>query len=175
MPASNGAGRAGETCVNSKWPKLMLMSGITSAWLLYEIATATEAPGRALAILQYGLLACARIGLVSSLPKDDRTILEVIAAATGAEDACDRHCRHRDPIRDPLRLQPVAGIFPDHDLDQLAPPGLVDRFRQQLLVPDVVVARFLLVHRTPRTRARPEQQVSIKLSSRATGLRKLYP
>jgi hypothetical protein len=42
--------------VNSKWPKLMLMSGITSAWLLYEMATATETPSRALAILQYGLL-----------------------------------------------------------------------------------------------------------------------
>ena len=41
----------------SKWPKLMPMSGITSAWLLYEMATATEAPSRALAILQYGLLA----------------------------------------------------------------------------------------------------------------------
>ena len=43
----------------------MLMSGITSAWLLYEMATATEAPpGGA---LQYGLLACALIGLVGSL------------------------------------------------------------------------------------------------------------
>ena len=51
----------------SKWPKLMLMSGITSAWLLYEMAMATEAPSRALAILQYGLLACAMIGLVGSL------------------------------------------------------------------------------------------------------------
>jgi hypothetical protein len=45
----------------------MLMSGITSAWLLYEMAMATEAPSRALAILQYGLLACAMIGLVGSL------------------------------------------------------------------------------------------------------------
>jgi hypothetical protein len=53
--------------VNSKWPKLMLMSGITSAWLLYEMATATETPTRALAILQYGLLACALIGLVGWL------------------------------------------------------------------------------------------------------------
>jgi len=53
--------------VYSKWPKLMLMSGITSAWLLYEMATAAEAPSRALAILQYGLLACALIGLVGSL------------------------------------------------------------------------------------------------------------
>ena len=53
--------------MNSKWPKLMLMSGITPAWLLYEMAPATEAPSRALAILQYGLLACALIGLVGSL------------------------------------------------------------------------------------------------------------
>ena len=53
--------------MNSKWPKLMLMSGITPAWLLYEMAPATEAPSRALAILQYGPLACALIGLVGSL------------------------------------------------------------------------------------------------------------
>ena len=53
--------------MNSKWAKLMLMSGITSAWLLYEMATATEAPRRALAILQYGLLAGALTGLVGSL------------------------------------------------------------------------------------------------------------
>ena len=51
----------------SKWPKLMPISGITSAWLLYEMAAATEAPSRALAILQYGLLACALIGPVGSL------------------------------------------------------------------------------------------------------------
>ena len=43
------------------------MSGITAVWLLYEMATATEAPRRALAILQYGLLACALIGLTGSL------------------------------------------------------------------------------------------------------------
>jgi hypothetical protein len=53
--------------VNSKWPKLMLMSRITSAWLLYEMATVTEAPSRALAVLQYWLLACTLIGLVGSL------------------------------------------------------------------------------------------------------------
>ena len=53
--------------MNSKWPKLTLMSGITSVWLLYEMATATEAPSLALAILQYGLLAGALTGLVGSL------------------------------------------------------------------------------------------------------------
>jgi hypothetical protein len=55
--------------VYSKWPKLMLMSGITSAWLLYGMAMATEAPSRALAILQCGLLACALLGLVGSLAR----------------------------------------------------------------------------------------------------------
>jgi len=62
-----GAGRAGVACVNSKRPKLVLMSGITSALLLYKMATAAEAPRRALAILQYGFLACALVGLVGSL------------------------------------------------------------------------------------------------------------
>ena len=53
--------------MNGKWPKVMLMSGLTSAWLLYDIATATEAPRRAVALLQYGLLACAVIGLIGSI------------------------------------------------------------------------------------------------------------
>jgi len=59
--------KSGEICMNSKWPKVMLMSGVTSAWLLYDIATATEAPRQAVAMLQYGLLACAVIGLVGSI------------------------------------------------------------------------------------------------------------
>jgi hypothetical protein len=45
----------------------MLMSGATSAWLLYDMATATEALRPAVAVLQYGLLACALIGLVGSI------------------------------------------------------------------------------------------------------------
>jgi len=53
--------------VNSKWPKLMLMSAATSAWLVYDMTTATEAPRQAVAVLQYGLLACALFGLISSL------------------------------------------------------------------------------------------------------------
>lgn len=53
--------------MNSKWPKIMLMSGATSAWLLYDMATATEAPRQAVTVLQYGLLACALIGLVGSI------------------------------------------------------------------------------------------------------------
>jgi hypothetical protein len=51
----------------SKWPTVMLMSAVTAAWLIYDIATTTEAPGQAAAILQYCLLAGAVIGLVGSL------------------------------------------------------------------------------------------------------------
>jgi hypothetical protein len=51
----------------NKWPKVMLMSTATAAWLIYDMATATEAPRQALAILQYGLLACALFGLAGSL------------------------------------------------------------------------------------------------------------
>ena len=53
--------------MSGKWPKVMLMSGLTSAWLLYDIATATEAPRQAVAMLQYGLLAGALIGLIGSV------------------------------------------------------------------------------------------------------------
>jgi hypothetical protein len=59
--------KSGEICMNGKWPKVMLMSGLTSAWLLYDMATATDVPRQAVAILQYGLLACAVIGLVGSI------------------------------------------------------------------------------------------------------------
>jgi hypothetical protein len=45
----------------------MLMSAATSAWLIYDMTTATEAPRQAVAILQHGLLACALFGLVGSL------------------------------------------------------------------------------------------------------------
>jgi hypothetical protein len=53
--------------VNGKWPKVMLMSAATAAWLVYDMATASEAPRQAVAILQYCLLAAALIGLVGSL------------------------------------------------------------------------------------------------------------
>jgi hypothetical protein len=53
--------------VNNKWPRLILINGAISAWLIYEITSATEAPGRALEILQYGLLACSLFALVGSL------------------------------------------------------------------------------------------------------------
>lgn len=53
--------------MSGKWPKVMLTSGLTSAWLLYDIATATETPRQAVAMLQYGLLACALVGLIGSV------------------------------------------------------------------------------------------------------------
>jgi hypothetical protein len=49
------------------------MGGITSAWLLHDMATATEATGRALAILQHGLLACALIGSLAMLASAKRS------------------------------------------------------------------------------------------------------
>ena len=53
--------------MQSKWPKTMLISGLTSAILIYQMATATEAPSQALAVLQYCLLACGLIGLMGSI------------------------------------------------------------------------------------------------------------
>lgn len=53
--------------MTSRWFPVMLMSGSTSAWLIYDMTTATEAPRQAVAILQYGLLACALFALVSSI------------------------------------------------------------------------------------------------------------
>jgi hypothetical protein len=45
----------------------MLMSGATSAWLVYDLSSATEAPSNAVAVLQYGLLGCSLFGLIGSL------------------------------------------------------------------------------------------------------------
>jgi hypothetical protein len=53
--------------VSSKWPKLMLMSATTAGWLIYEIATATEAPRAAVAYMQYAFLAMAVVGFFGSL------------------------------------------------------------------------------------------------------------
>jgi hypothetical protein len=52
--------------VNSKWVKVMLMSGVTSAFLVYDMTTATEAPRLMLAYLQYTLLGMALFALVGS-------------------------------------------------------------------------------------------------------------
>ena len=66
MPASKRAGRAAEAFSNGKWPKMMLMSAVTSCWLLYDLTTATESPRLALAALQCSLLVCALVALVGS-------------------------------------------------------------------------------------------------------------
>ena len=47
----------------------MLTSAVTSVSLIYDMASATEAPSRAVAVLQYGLLACALFGLIGSFVK----------------------------------------------------------------------------------------------------------
>lgn len=53
----------------SSWGKLIIMNAVVSAWLIYDIATASEQPSQAVAILQYVLLALALIGLAGSLYK----------------------------------------------------------------------------------------------------------
>jgi hypothetical protein len=52
--------------VEGKSPKVMLISAVSSGWLIYDMTTATEAPGPALAVLQYCLLALALVALVGS-------------------------------------------------------------------------------------------------------------
>lgn len=55
-----------ERVVSSKWPKLMLMSAATAAWLIYDIATATEAPRVSVAYMKYAFLAMAVIGFFAA-------------------------------------------------------------------------------------------------------------
>jgi hypothetical protein len=62
-PGKTSGGKSGN------WGKLALMNGAVAAWLLYDIATATEAPSRAVMILQYVFLAGTLIGLAGSLAK----------------------------------------------------------------------------------------------------------
>jgi len=54
---------------STNWGLMALMTGAVTAWLIYDMATTAEAPSRALAIVQYFLLACALIGLAGSLVK----------------------------------------------------------------------------------------------------------
>ena len=51
----------------TNWPLLMLTSGATSAWLFYDMTTATEAPQMSLAILQYVLLALSTVSFLGSV------------------------------------------------------------------------------------------------------------
>jgi hypothetical protein len=45
----------------------MLTSGVTSAWLFYDMTTTTEAPRMALAILQYLLLAMSTVSFLGAV------------------------------------------------------------------------------------------------------------
>jgi hypothetical protein len=53
----------------SNWGKLIIMNAAVAAWLIYDMATASEAPRQAVAILQYVLLPCALLGLTGSVVK----------------------------------------------------------------------------------------------------------
>jgi hypothetical protein len=51
----------------TNWPLLMLASGVTAVWQIWDLSTATEAPSHALAILQYVLLALATFSCVGAI------------------------------------------------------------------------------------------------------------
>jgi hypothetical protein len=57
--------------VNEKKPKnsgvMIVAFAAVAAWQIYDMATATEAPSRALAILQYVLLAGLLLGLLGAV------------------------------------------------------------------------------------------------------------
>lgn len=54
---------------NGNSGKLAAMAAATAAWLIYDMATATEAPRQAVVILQYVLLGGALLGFVGSMAK----------------------------------------------------------------------------------------------------------
>lgn len=54
---------------NGNSGKLAAMTAATAAWLIYDMATATEAPRQAVVILQYVLLGGALLGFVGSMAK----------------------------------------------------------------------------------------------------------
>ena len=54
----------------------MAIPAVVAAWIVYDMATAVEAPSRALQVLQYVLLGCALLGLVG-------TSIQLIAAKSG--------------------------------------------------------------------------------------------
>ena len=54
---------------SGKYGRMALITAAVSAWLIYDMATATEVPRQAVMILQYVLLAGALIGLAGSLVK----------------------------------------------------------------------------------------------------------
>jgi hypothetical protein len=52
------------TSIQNKWPNVMLMSAATSAWLVYDITSATEPPRQAPVTLQHALTACALCAVI---------------------------------------------------------------------------------------------------------------
>ena len=50
-----------------KWQKIMLLSVGTLALNFYDMATRTEAPSQAVAILEYVFVGCALVGLAGAL------------------------------------------------------------------------------------------------------------
>lgn len=51
-----------------KNPKVnALLTGVAAAWLIYSIATATESPSTALAVLQYVIIIGCVIGFIGSV------------------------------------------------------------------------------------------------------------
>ena len=54
---------------STNWGVRALITGAVAVWIIYDIATATEAPSQAVMILQYVLLAGALIGFAGSLAK----------------------------------------------------------------------------------------------------------
>jgi hypothetical protein len=52
--------------VKSNYGRTALIAGATACWLIYDIASATEAPRQSVAVLQYVLLTMALIGAIGS-------------------------------------------------------------------------------------------------------------
>lgn len=50
-----------------KWGRWALVNAAVAAWLIYTIATPSEAPSSGLALLQYVLLVCSLLGLAGAL------------------------------------------------------------------------------------------------------------
>lgn len=57
----------------------ILMMAVVGAWLIYDMASATEAPSQGVEILRYVLLACLLIGLVG-------TGIQLAAQKSGGEN-----------------------------------------------------------------------------------------
>lgn len=53
----------------ASWGLIAAITAATAGWLIYDMATTTEAPGPALTILRHVLVAGAGIGLVGSIVK----------------------------------------------------------------------------------------------------------